>query len=259
MSGAGLALGLLALTASPTFAQEVGAWNLIVDEAQHATLAITAAPTGQTIAVRCLAGELDVLITGLPSLSERSRYIQATWGDRPAEGALWLAEDTAVFSETPARSARLLRRGGQLTLSVEMAPEPDSPLRPYAFDLPRDAAPVGRVLEACDTPLADPRDDLPRWNQPRVFPPNLWARRPTPDFPSAAASAGIRSGFAIISCVVGQGGRFQDCRLERESPEGAGFGESAIRSVRRARMSLTDDSAPEIGQVITTILRFQTA
>jgi TonB family protein len=252
--------GLLALAGSPAAAQEAGAaWNLIVDEAQHATLAVTATSTGQTIAVRCLAGQLDVLVAGLPSLSGRSRYLQTTWGSRSPEGGFWLAEDTTVFSETPARSARLLRRGGRLTLMVAEAPEPDSPLRPYGFELPRDAASVDRVLEACGAPMEDPRDDLSRWTQPRVFPPNLWSRPPVADYPSAAAEAGIESGFAVVGCIVGQGGRLQDCRVERENPQGAGFGEAAMRAMRGTRMSLTDDSAPEIGQVVTTILRFQTA
>jgi TonB family protein len=173
------------------------------------------------------------------------------------EGGFWLADGMTAFSPTPARSARQLRKSGALNLSVATGPEPDSPLDQYTFELPAASASVDRVLESCGAPMTDARDDLPRWNPPRSPSSSMWNRRPVPDFPASALSAGINSGFAILSCVVGAQGQFLDCRIERESHRRAGFGDAALRSMRAARLSLTDGQAPRVGDLIVSTIRFR--
>ncbi|HZW15570.1 MAG TPA: TonB family protein [Brevundimonas sp.] len=251
---------LLALAASPAAAQDPGDdWDLTVDEAGQLTLASAGYSSGQAIAVRCKAGVIDVLVSGLPSLDGRSRYLELTLGEHPTETGYWITDGALIFSTTPARSARQFREGGQLKLSVAATPEADSPLRQYLFELPPRSASVDRVLETCGAPLADARDDLPRWNQPRVFSPTLWSRHPVAEYPQAAARAGIESGFAVLGCIVGEEGQLQDCRIERESDRRAGFGDAALRSMRLARLSLTSDGAPRAGEVMTLMIRFQVA
>ncbi|HEY0599990.1 hypothetical protein [Brevundimonas sp.] len=253
---------VLAMAASPALAQEAGDdWDLTIDETQQMMLATVGYSSGQAIAVRCRAGELDVLVTGLPALLERGRYVEMDFGGRRRESGHWFnSEDgTLIFSAAPAPVARRLRTGGPLQLSVAVQPEPESPLRRYALDLPARSANLDRVIEGCGTPLTDPRDDLPRWNHPRVFPTAMWREQPTPEFPGGALHSRVNAGFAVLSCIVGEGGRLSDCRIERESDRRAGFGESAVRSMRAARLSLSEPGAPEVGQLLFLTIRFQIA
>lgn len=68
MRGAVIA-AVLAMTSAPALAQDAGDdWDLTVDEAQGVTLATVGYSSGQALAVRCLNGDLDVLVSGLPPM-----------------------------------------------------------------------------------------------------------------------------------------------------------------------------------------------
>lgn len=255
---AGLIAAVLALTAVPANAQAPeGQWDLSVREDSGFVSATARFPGGQAIAVQCQSGELNVLVSGLPPLAARSRYVEMTAPGRPRETGFWMMDGDQAFSPTPAHTARQLGKGGALDFSIAAAPEPESPLGQYRFELPGQSVAVNRVLEACNRPTMDPRDDLPRWNQPRLFPTGLWARLPTPEYPVGARRAGLESGFAILSCIVGADGRAQDCRIERESSRGTGFGPAALSAMDDARLSLTGEQAPQAGQIIILSLRFE--
>ena len=79
-----LASLIVALAAFPASAQEVtDDWALTVDQSRNLMLATAAYSTGQTIAVRCRAGVLDVLVTALPVVAGRSRFVETTVGELP--------------------------------------------------------------------------------------------------------------------------------------------------------------------------------
>ncbi|HEY0102372.1 MAG TPA: TonB family protein [Brevundimonas sp.] len=246
------------MAASPLLAQQaLDDWDLTVDAARRVTLASSAFSSGQTIAVRCSAGTLDVMIAGLPAREGVSRYLELGRGDAKAEPAHWLNNGGTIFSTTPARTARELRRQGRLEVAVAVEPGDDSALRRYQFELPSGSAAVEQVLNACDTPVDEARDSLPRWVQPRTYPPSLWRSLLRPEFPQAAASAGIESGFVVLGCVVAPQGRLADCTIEHESDRRAGFGRAALRSSASARLSEPTEGGPAPGEVIIFTVRFR--
>jgi TonB family protein len=54
-------------------------------------------------------------------------------------------------------------------------------------------------------------------------------------YPHAAASVGM-GGKALLHCQINRGGRLDACRVERESPAGAGFGGAALSMARFFRV-----------------------
>ena len=65
---------LIALLASPVSAQQADdGWDLIVDESQNMSMAVAAYSSGQSLAVRCRDGDLEVLLSGLPPLEGETR------------------------------------------------------------------------------------------------------------------------------------------------------------------------------------------
>lgn len=254
----GAVFAVLVAVASPAMAQEAGDdWDLTVDEAQGVTLATVGYSSGQALAVRCRAGELDVLVSGLPPMEGVSRRIEATYRDGRTEAGSWITanDGSLIFSPAPALDARRLRQGGSLQLSVALEFPTTRPLRRYVLDLPTQSANLDRVLDDCGAGAPDPRDDLVRWNQP-IGMTDLWRRQPVPDYPEAAAHLG--SGFATFSCVVAEGGRLTDCRTERESHAPRyGFGEAALRSLRDARVATADEGGPPPGTLLLATMRFR--
>lgn len=252
---------IVALLASSASAQEPARddWNLSADEGRDLMLATVAYSSGQTIAVRCQAGVLDVIVTGLPAIDERTRYIETTVGDRPTERGPWASgrDGTTVLGVSPAPTARSLRAGGPVRFSVAVDAANESPLRQYAFDLPAESASLDRVLNACGTPKTDARDDLLRWTPARGSMLNYWSRMAIPEYPEAAYRTGINSGFAVLSCVVRAGGRLTQCVVESESARRAGFGQSGVRAMGAARVLLPEEGGPPPGQLVVFTLRFR--
>jgi TonB family protein len=61
-----------------------------------------------------------------------------------------------------------------------------------------------------------------------------WVRSIDPNkaqalFPDAAASAGVKTGRAIVDCMVDHSGHLSACKAVSETPAGLGFGEAAIQ------------------------------
>ena len=255
-----LASLIFAVTASSANAQDVtDDWALTVDQSRDVMLASAAYSSGQTLAVRCQAGVLDVIVAGLPAIDGRTRYVETTVGERPAERGPWASggDGTTVLSVAPAPTARRLRAGGSLRLSAAAGAANDSPLQQYAFDLPGQSASLDRVLEACDTPTTDLRDDLPRWVPARGSAFNYWQRMARPEYPAVADRAGIDSGYAVLSCVIQAGGRLHQCVVESESPRRAGFGQSAVRAMGAARVLIVEEGGPPPGELVIFTLRFR--
>lgn len=259
MRGAVIA-ALLAIAASPAVAQETGDdWDLTVDETQQMMLATVGYSSGQAIAVRCRAGELDVLISGLPPMEGPGRRIETAYADGRVESGLWLAAGNGalIFSPAPRLDARRLRQGGPLQLSVALESPPTGPLRRYSLDLPAQSANLDRVLNACGADRPDPREDLVRWIEP-IGMTGLWRRQPAPDFPEEAFS--LDAGFVTFSCVVAAEGRLIDCRTEREShARRYGLGESALNSLRDARVAPAEEGGPPAGTLLLGTIRFRNA
>ncbi|MDO9589070.1 MAG: hypothetical protein Q7J13_14220 [Brevundimonas sp.] len=249
------------LLATPASAQQAGDdWDLIVDEGRNMMLAVSAYSTGQTLAVRCSDGDLELMLSGLPPLEGQSRRIETTYSDGRVESGSWLSsgDGSLVFSPVPRLDARRLRQGGPLQLSVAISADPEVPLRRYALDLPPETGNLDQVLADCGADRPEARDDLVRWSIPREGGTGFWRRQPAPHYPQAAIS--VRSAFVVFSCIADGEGLLADCRIERESHHRRfGFGESALKSLRDARIAPADDDGPPAGRLVIGMIRFQIA
>lgn len=73
-----------------------------------------------------------------------------------------------------------------------------------------------------------------RGGSPAPSGPPRWLRRPTPEFPDRALDRGVMRGSVELSCTVDGSGRLANCEVMQETPQGLGFGASALRETRRA-------------------------
>ncbi|MFN4288841.1 MAG: energy transducer TonB [Brevundimonas sp.] len=71
----------------------------------------------------------------------------------------------------------------------------------------------------------------PQPTMPRVL-GNVQYQDVTLFYPPLAMAEDVQ-GVGIVECWVSEAGRFEDCRVVSESPEGYGFGEATIRLVSR--------------------------
>jgi TonB family protein len=89
----------------------------------------------------------------------------------------------------------------------------------------------------------------------------VWIRRPSGDeasryFPERALRMGI-SGQATLQCRVGHLGVMRRCVVLSEGPDGAGFGDAALKMTRSFRMAPADpDGLPIAGATVKLPMRF---
>lgn len=240
----------LALT-TPALAQDAGDdWDLRRE--RDLTVADAIFDNGVGIGVRCQDGGFGVVIVGLPEASAGDRRtLSIGFGDREPYSQTWITSTNprVAYAMRPAPFARRLREGGAMTLVVPDGAGPGRNLR-YELDLPPSRAAIGSVMETCGVPAVDPRDALLSDGEADGSLPSdlTWARRPLPDFPSKAWSNRVGGGLAVISCLTQDDGRLDNCIVESEHPMGAGFGQEALRAVRRSRVRASAGDAGSIGR-----------
>lgn len=256
----GVLLSLIAwgvALAAPVQASEDD-WALAIDPAQRLTTASIAYSSGQSVIVTCRAGDLNVIVRGLNPDAGLSRYAEVAIDQRPLDAQNWfhLGDGAAILSGTPAFHARQFRNGGVLGFGVGPSGLHPHVTQRFVMELPDRSEGVDQVLTACGVPLSDPRDSLPRWNSFAFPGDSPWVRMARPEFPAAAAAAGIETGFAVSSCIIGPRGEPLECRVEKESDPRAGFGNAAVRALRSARVVVNGEGGAVPGQVLVGTMRF---
>ena len=174
-----------------------------------------------------------------------------TWRVLPSGGML--------ESPAPERFARRLLAGG----TVEIAVSPDgAPRQRYLLDLPEESVPLGALLDDCDVPQQDPRDNPPPSGQTGETdrPDTAWVRRATPQllaasYPRRALERGL-GGRATVQCTVLASGRLGDCDVISEYPRGAGFGRATVEIAERGMQLGGVDGAPLPEAVVGDRLEF---
>jgi TonB family protein len=89
-----------------------------------------------------------------------------------------------------------------------------------------------------------------------------WAHRATWDdvarvYPAKARRHGVE-GMALVACRVTTDGALADCKVDRETPARAGFGEAALKLMPRFRMRLhTKEGASVEGGIIKIPIEFR--
>lgn len=58
-----------------------------------------------------------------------------------------------------------------------------------------------------------------------------------PGLPLGNSDPSIDSGEVVLDCRVLRDGRLEDCRVVRETPQGAGFARQALRGAQGARLN----------------------
>lgn len=245
-----------AALASPALAQQSAPsedWDLTANAEQQLTLA-TVDFGENVLALRCRAGALDLLLTGVPASVGTTRRIRVSAGGIVEEDQIWAAQagQPVLGADEPARLARQLRAGGDLDLRIDKETDADRPRR-YRLTAPASAASVDAVLTACGEPLAEPRDLIRRAG---AGPGLLWEVAPTSEFPRTPAALRSNGGGVRVSCVIGADWGLQDCRVESEQPEGLGFGASAVAGALQARVRPPADGSDMRGQLVRFSARF---
>jgi TonB family protein len=116
-------------------------------------------------------------------------------------------------------------------------------LTKYAFDVPihfRDPTlPEGRTL------------DRPTWAS-SINPAYMSSL-----YPAVAVAAGVKSGVGEINCAVNAEGKFSDCKVTRQQPDGFGFGDAALAVAQIMAMNRwTKTGDPVDGLRYTLPIRF---
>src|SRR5690606_25430162 len=125
------------------------------------------------VAVRCVDGNLSVMLSGLPQATGR-RHVKYSMGGEEETDGEWISgrDSTVAFTVWPRFVAARMSRGGLLSMAV---PDGEGQRR-YAVDLPASAVAIGQVFNTCSQDLeASIADTAPsREDVGRLF----WRRTP---------------------------------------------------------------------------------
>ena len=211
-------------------------WEFAEDATRKLTVAAVRYDSGNAIIVQCTGEELKVVLIGLPATTATIRTLDATRSNGATDLQAWqVSEGQTLVSRVPARDARFLRSGGDLSLrstAGQAAPVTAS------FDLPTQHANLDRVIAACGYVVEDDRDSVLRAD------PNLRLARAPAEY-----TTGGQAGRSLeVSCLI-QGGAYQQCRahhrLQGQSEASARREAARLNGTRLHR----DDAAANEGRV----------
>lgn len=211
-------------------------WDLVQDPARNLTMAVLAYDSGPAVAVRCVAGRFEVILTGLPESDEQTVTLELGFGDEELRDTTWWGSEVPglLASTRPGLTARRFRQGGDLNIVVP-AKEGEARRR-FVMDIVPSVSAINAVLTECDQPIEDTRIPGDQWVLPDYPVAPSWQRRPTPTFPDRAVN-NSSWGLVFLSCIAMPDGAVRQCQVDSEGPPNLGFGEAALASVRTARSS----------------------
>ena len=252
--GSALALTAAMLLAPPAVAQDTGTWTRVTDPSGEAVMAVVAYEGAPGLTAQCHAGALDLAITNLPARPAGAggthRPLSVEWPTGPDDAEAWemAGGDTTVLANFAARAIRSLRNGGAVKIAVTA--EGDAPAARFELPLPTTAPELDAVLTACNTPLVDDWDQLP-------FVDDLLKKLPSPSqyarvraIDRALERERINYAEGTFICRVAPRGRVSECRIERQTPVGSGYGAAVVRNSDVIRLDFGDDAEAAVGGLI---------
>lgn len=246
-------LAIVLLANGPSVAQDDGDWDFGEDPARKLSIAAVTFPNFG-VAVRCMDGSLSVVLSGLP-VASGERTLGYRMGGRAEIESRWISghDSNSAFAIWPRSMAAELGRGGRLSVT---APDGEASRR-FVVDLPRSAASVERVFQACGRELEpSERDAAPTGEELGGL---IWRKVSRAEYPERAVSRNIGGGLAAITCHVRASGGLTDCAVESEFPEDAGFGRAATSAAHRtAQVAAPRGSSESIeGRRVSFVTRFR--
>jgi hypothetical protein len=250
------ALALSAAAFGPVRAQNAqdDGWEIIATTPGQ-TIAAAQYDSGISLAARCLRGEFEFLILGLPPHSEPRRTLGlAIDGVGEVENPWLMAMDgTVAYSPFPERLAQVLIGGGRLNLTIRQ--EEDGPVTRYPLDLPAQGKGLETALAACNRPAQDSRFATRAEMLSMARLGDLeWVRLVSPHYPSSTSAT---SGEATLLCRLGVEGQLKDCTVESERPAGAGFGRATLAATGRASLKAKSADTNFEGRWISFTVSFR--
>ncbi|MNT00606.1 hypothetical protein D3C72_1350430 [compost metagenome] len=186
-------------------------WEFAQDARRQLTVAAVRYDDGKVVIARCQEGDLQLAVAGLADLTTgASTYLESGRADGRQDVQSWDIENAAepgvMTSGAPARDIRFLRGGGIWRLSARAGAE-----RPIqaVLDLPAQSANLDRVLTACQRPLHDERDALPRADA--LYRHRTDARKKNPARRPRIRAILVAEGSCIVRDL-----RFSECRIDYE-------------------------------------------
>jgi hypothetical protein len=238
---------LISGVATPALAQEAAKreldWVLTEIPERKAILAMADFDIGLSFATRCMDGQFDVTIHGLPEARGMTRALRITVNDEESYESSWIigTQRTTAFSRVPVRFARELAKGG--TLQTRVPGERNKPATRYVIDLPPSVSAVEQTLTSCGKSLVDLRYDTMLDENLSGLPQGLvWKNEPRFSFPSPSGPMMSTVGYVSVSCGVTPELRPTDCQIESEYPAGFNFGREVLRKVSSGQLKLTGEN-----------------
>lgn len=244
--------GVAALSSGQAAMAQDDGWDVRSDPAHELVQANLQFEDGPGLIVHCLAGELNVIVVDLPpdiEAAERGqRALETGFRNEPLASRWWHVgpEARSAFNSGPAQLARRFRNGG--VYSVRVPGANGQPAVRTDITLPSDSSGIDTVLTACGRLTVDPRDDMPEAEGLVDMTVPLNSRSGS-RFPTS----GRNPGQVSITCIVAPQGRVEDCRVEFETPPGAGIGRQILRQESRIRVQFEDEAA-QVGRVINIVV-----
>jgi hypothetical protein len=216
-------------------------WDVMSDPTRHLVAAGVQFDGGVSLAVQCEAGQLMLVLGGVPEADDAIRRFDAVRADGASQATYWtLPSGSQVLTSRDVRTIRFIRTGGRLTLAS--GPGEPRPTR-VEMNLPTNPAGLDQVLGACGRPLSDPRDALEALGDLMLESPRLEI------FGDLSRVRNVR---VEISCVV-KAGKLADCQSDNETPTAPEIGRETARHANGYRMKLSDPVAAE-GRVLDVVV-----
>lgn len=180
------------------------------------------------------------IVWELGSTESRTVVTKSIWMKAPTSGQVAAAYPAGMSGDARVMFQCILQKDGSVSVCKRLNGHPSDskftnaaraliPTFRMRAELDGKSLAGARILlpiQLLDPKLTEQRDS-PVPTRP------TWSGVPGPDlmtYPAAARAKGVTRGRGDVNCAIGKDGVMTDCRVTKETPEGLGFGEAALKA-----------------------------